>query len=373
VVWILWYVFRPVHEDVRMTYVAGEAGLRYGWSTIYNPDILRALSSSFPGDSSIIDVQVTYASPPLLAWLFVPLTALPEQLAYLVWAALSLAALVLAWRIAAPYTGLAKLTVLLLSLGLWPVLLVFYYGQPTMIVLALVAAAWWLCTKDQPFASGAVLALATFLKPQAMILLPVALLLSGRYRVVASWAGACAILGIATVVNLGPSGLMGWWHALKQVQPLGANTEYTLTHLIGSGPLTYLLWALQAATALFIAWWRRRELEIVFAAGLIGTVASASYFHEGDYTILLLPAWLFLRTAPPLWQRLWVLAGVIPMQLMTYGPSTVNPILSVAVHAPQIVWDAGWLAILAASCLPRLAGPDLAQPRNATPDTTAIT
>jgi hypothetical protein len=356
-----------------MTYVAAEAGLRYGWSSIYNLEILRALSSSFPEDARLINVQLTFASPPLLAWLFAPLTAWPEPLAYLVWAVISFAALLLAWHLAAPYTGIAKLTVLLLSLGLWPVMLAFYYGQPTMIVLALVAAAWWLCTKDKPLAAGAALAFATFLKPQAMVFIPVALLLSGRYRVVAGWAAGCVVLAIVTVVNLGPSGVMGWWQALKGVQGLDANTEYTLIHLIGAGPLTYVLLALQAAIALFVAWWRRRELEIVFAAGLIATVVSASYFHESDYATLILPAWLFLRTSPPLWQRLWLLAGVIPMQLMTYGPSTTQPIWDVAFHAPQIVWDAGWLAILAGSCLPRRSTPDRAAPRAITPDTAAVT
>ena len=373
VVWIIQYVIRPVHEDVRTTYVAAEAGLRYGWSSIYNLDILRALSSSFPEDARLINVQLRFASPPLLAWLFAPLTALPEPLAYLMWAVVSVAALLLAWHLAAPYSGIAKLTVLLLSLGLWPVMLVFYYGQPTMIVLALVAAAWWLCTKDKPLAAGAALALATFLKPQAMIFVPAALLLTGRYRVMAGWAAGCAVLAIATVVNLGPAGLMEWLQALKEVNGRVEQTEYTLIHLIGSGPLTYVLLALQAAIALFVAWWRRRELEIVFAAGLTATVVSASYFHESDYTILILPAWLFLRTSPPLWQRFWLLAGVIPMQLMTYGPSTTQPIWDVAVHAPQIVWDAGWLAILAASCLPRRRTPDRAAPRAISPDTAVVT
>jgi hypothetical protein len=372
-VWILQYVTRPVHEDVRTTYVAAEAGLRYGWSSIYNLDILRALSSSFPEDARLINEQLRFASPPLLAWLFVPLTALSEPLAYLVWAVVSLAALILAWHLAAPYTGIAKLTVLLLSLGLWPVMLVIYYGQPTMLVLALVASSWWLCTKDKPLEAGAALALATFLKPQAMIFVPAALLLSGRYRVVAGWAAGCAVLAIATVVNLGPSGLMGWWQALKEVNGRIEQTEYTLIHLIGSGPLTYILLGLQAAIALFVAWWRRRELEIVFAAGLIATVVSAQYFHESDYTTLILPAWLFLRTSPPLWHRLWLLAGVIPMQLMTYGPSTNQRIWDVAFHAPQIVWDAGWLAILAAGCLPRRRRPDRAAPRAITPDAAPVT
>jgi len=169
-----------------MYYVAAEAGLRYGWSTIYDQAILRSLSTFFPAGQRLIDSEVTYASTPLLAWLFAPLTVFPEPVAYGLWTLLSLAALVFAWYIATPYTGLAKLTLLLVTLGLSPVLWTFFLEQPIMPVIACLAAAWWLCTKEQPLAAGAALAFATFLKPQAVIVVPAALLVSGHYRVVAS-------------------------------------------------------------------------------------------------------------------------------------------------------------------------------------------
>jgi hypothetical protein len=180
--WILLYAFAPVHEDLRFTYVAAEAGLRYGWSTIYDTATLHSLSTSFPASQQYIGGSLTYVNPPLLAWLFVPLTAVSEPIAYALWAAVSLASLVGAWYVAAPYTGLAKLTLLLAAIALWPVLLAFYYGQPSVVLLLLVAVAWWLCVHDRPFAAGATLAVATFLKPQAVALIPLALLVSGRYR-----------------------------------------------------------------------------------------------------------------------------------------------------------------------------------------------
>jgi hypothetical protein len=64
----------------------------------------------------------------------------------------------------------------------------------------------------------------------------------------------------------------------------------------------------------------------------------AFHFHILDYSILVLAAWLVLRAAPPLWHRLWLLVGVVTMQAMTFGFA-----------APQLIWDAGWLAILVAS------------------------
>ncbi len=343
VTWIRQFAIAPAHDDVRLYYVAAEAGLRYGWSKIYDQAVLSALSSSFPAATRLID-EKTFASTPLLAWVFAPLTAFPEPVAYVLWVVLSLAALAFAWHIAVPYAGLAKLTLLLLAIGLWPVLLTLYFGQPTLIVLALVGVTWWLCVKERPLEAGAVLALATFLKPQAVFLVPVVLLVSGRYRVVGAWAAGVAVLAALTAVSLGSSGLIGWWHVVRVVQGLPLDTMFTLAGPLGNGPATYLLWGLQGAIALAIAWRRRGEVEIVFAVGILGTVATASYFHNSDYCILLLPAWLVLRTLPPLWHRMWLLIGIVPMQLL------LTPLLA----GPQLVWDAGWLAILAVEALPAL-------------------
>jgi len=357
-----------VHFDVRMYYVAAEAGVRYGWSTIYDQAILQSLSTSFPEGQRQIDSQITFASPPLLAWLFVPLTLFPEPVAYALWTVLSLAALVFAWYIAAPYTGLAKLTLLLVTLGLTPVFGSLFLGQPIMIVIGFLAAAWWLCARERHLAAGAALAIATFLKPQAVILVPAALLVSGRYRVVASWAAGCAVLGVASALTLGPSGLMGWWHATRGVQDLPLNTDFTLTYFLGTGPLTYALWAAQGAITLSVARRRRCELEIVFAVGVIGTAATASYFHEWDYSTLVLAAWLVLRTSPPLWHRLWLLVGILTMLLLDYtgDPNHING----PWQAPQLIWDAAWLGILLFSSFADDSTAGSKRPRVTTPTST---
>jgi Glycosyltransferase family 87 len=336
--WVISYITYPVHEDVRIWYVAAEAGLRYGWSAIYNLDTLRALSSSFPGGQTNIDSSTAYVSPPLLAWLFAPLTALPEPVAYGLWVALSLVALAWAWHVCAPYAGIAKLTLLFLALALWPVMDAFYRGQPVIIVLALVVGAWSLTGRDRPLAAGVVLALATALKPQLVFLVPAALLASGRFRVVVSWAAACAVLAGAFAVSLGPSGLMSWWNALTVLESNAEHAYFTLAYLFGFGPLTYILLAVQGAVALAIGWRRRRDLDVVFAVGLLGSLTASIHLHIYDYTSLVVAAWLILRTSPPLWQRLSLLGGVVTMQALPLG-----------LPVPQLIWDAGWLAILGVS------------------------
>ena len=342
--WLLLYIAGPVHQDLRFTYVASEAGLRFGWSRIYDPTVLRALSSGFPAGAQTIHGSDTYVNPPLLAWLFAPLTLFSEPVAYAVWTFIAIAALVFAWRLAAPHDGLARVTLLLLAVGLTPVLLVLYFGQPDLLVMALVAGAWWLCARDRPFAGGVALAGAFFLKPQLVALLPLTLLAGRRNRAVAGWLAGCAVLGAMTAISLGQSGLVSWWDDLKGVQGDPAQTTETLVRVTGLGPLTIALWAIEGAAALLIAY-RDRRYEIVFAAGILGSAAIAFHFHYWDYTNLILAAWLVLRTAPPLPHRLFLALGIVPIELMTFQASHAD----VAFVAPQLAWDAVWLAILLAA------------------------
>ena len=348
--WIFLFARRPIHEDVRMTYVAAEAGLRYGWSAIYDENVLRSLSQGFPPGDRVIDPVLTYLNPPPLAWLFAPLTAFSEPVAYVIWTLVSLAALVAAWWLAAPFAGVARLAMLLLAVALWPVMLVFYFGQPNMLVLALLAGTYWLLRRDRPYAAGAALAVATALKPQVVAIVPLALLVSGRYRAVAGWAAVCAALAVLTVISLQGAGLAGWWRALQAGQGEATHTEYTLAHFFGFGLVTYALWAIEGGAAIAVAWWRRSQIELVIAAAILGTTAVAFHFHELDYSVLVLAAWLFLRTSPPVWQRVFLLAGIVSMQLLTYGPQATAVVGDVATHAPQLLFDAAWLGILVAGC-----------------------
>jgi hypothetical protein len=335
VVWFIQFARQPVHPDFRIFYVAAEAGLHRGWPSMYDVSTLRSLSASFPPGQTYINSALPFIHPPLLAWLIAPLTLLPVAAAYAVWCAILLAALVWAWYIAAPYSGVRKLALLLMALAVWPVLDAFYYGQPSTLQLGLVATAWWLCVKERPLAAGAALAFATGLKPHTVILLPLALAASGRYRPFVSWAAVCALLAAAFAITLGPAGLNNWWQALVYGQTDPGQAQYTLAYLFGSGPVSYALEALQGAAALVIARRRRDDLNVVFAAGIVGSLAFAFHLHQYDYIELILAAWLFLRSAPPLWHRFWMLAAVATLLALDLG----QPV-------PQLAWDLGWLVIL---------------------------
>jgi hypothetical protein len=349
--WIYGFVVFPIHEDVRIDYVAAEAGLRFGWSKIYDFAALRELSLVFPAADRSIDATATYISPPLIAWLFVPLTLVPEPVAYVAWTLLSLAALVWTWHVAAPYAGLAKFTLLLVALALWPVMQTFYYGQPGVLLVAGVALAWWLIRREKHFAAGVALALATALKPQIVILVPVALLASGRWKPFAGWAAGGALLAVVSGLSVGVDGITSYWHALRLVQDDPGHAYFTLAQVFGLGPLTYALLAAQGVACLVTARLRRDELEIVLALGLLGSVMVAFHLHQWDYTNLVLAAWLVLRTSPPLWHRLWFLVGIATIQLTSLGFAL-----------PQLAWNLVWLGMIAAGASAGLTSPRRMRP-----------
>lgn len=347
-VWILLFTVMPVHEDVRLTYVAAKAGVRYGWSRIYDQSTLHVLSAAFPPDQQRIDSLYTYLHPPLVAWLFAPLTAFDEPVAYAIWTLASVVALVFAWHLVAPYKGLAKATLLLVAIGLWPVLSTLYYGQPNLLVLACVAASWWLVKHDRLAAAGIALAAATFIKPQLIWLLPPAILCSGRVRVVASWAIGCAGLALLTVLALGQDGLNSWLFALRDGQADPSHTVSTLIHFFGLGPLTIALWLVLGLASLFVAYRQRTDAHTVFVAGMVGSTLVTFHFHELDYAVLILAGWLFLRASPPLWQRLWLIPGAGTLEL-TGLAIAVGGGWDAPFHAAVILWTATWLAILVAN------------------------
>ena len=353
VTWVILFIRQPVHPDFRIFYVAAEAGLRYGWASIYDLQTLRALSASFPAGQTDIGPALPFINPPVFAWLIAPLTALPLPVAYAFWSAISLAALLWAWHIAAPYSGLRKIALLLAALALWPVLDAFYFSQPSLVIVGLLATAWWLCSKDRPLAAGAALALATALKPHTVFLVPLALAVSGRFRPFLSWAAVCTLLVIACVIALGPSGLNNALQTLEYGQTDTGLAHYTLAYIFGTGPVSYALEGLQGIAALVIARRRRADLNMVFAIGLLGSLVFAFHLHQYDYAALILAAWLVLHTGPALWHRLWLLLGVVPMQAISLG----NPL-------PQLAWDFGWLVILGLGAFTAGNEPAAANPRS---------
>ena len=340
--WVDHFVKNPYEEDFRLNYAAAEIGLTHGWSHIYDLDLERQLTASFAPVGVVIDSYHNYVTPPPLAWLLAPLTVFSIPTGFLIWTLLSLAVLIAAWWLVCPGKGLARVTLLLIALALWPMHYMFWLGQTTAISIALLALTWWLLERERWAPAGVVMAFALFIKPQLLLLLPVALLVSGRWRPALYCALASGILGAVSLLSLGQHGISTYVDSVNFTKGNPIHSVLTFAWF-GRGPVATGLEVIAGVAALVLAWYRRDRLDLVFALGIVGSTASAFYLHEYDSAVFVLPAWIVLRSRPSLPQQAWLLVGIIAAQLIAIG-----------VFRPMVIWEAGWIGMLGIE--PWLAG-----------------
>ena len=334
--WVAHFVTDPYAEDIRVWIVATRIGLTKGWSHIYDLDLQKAASAGFPPSGRVIDLTHFFVAPPPDAWILVPVAWLPIPATFVIWTLVNLAAFIVVGWLVSPGSALARATLILVGLALWPVHFQFWLGQWVVATLALVGLAWWLLDRGQAIAAGAVLALGVIAKPQDAWLVPVALLVGGRWRPVIAFAVVGALLGAASLASLGASGVNSWSHDLGLLRASPYSGPLTYSWLFGRSPLATAVEVGFGIVALGVAWMRRDRLDLVFALGIVGTMGAASYLHEDDVAMLVLAAWIVLRSNPSLQLKLWLLAGIAAAQFIAIG----QPI-------PMLVWEPGFLVLLA--------------------------
>jgi len=324
-----WWVFQPVFHDATETdltfvYIGAQIGLEQGWSHIYSLDLQHQLFSQLrPGEP--FGDGARFLSPPPLAWLVIPLTALGAAGAYWAWLAVSILALVAAWWLAAPGEGWTRWLWLLAAFAWYPVLYSLALGQPTMLVLLAVAACWWLSESGRPYLAGAVLGLSA-VKPQLTIAVPLVLLAAGRWRIAAAFAAVGVVLAVASLIAIGGQGLDDYRRLLAEAQTVQNNLYFTLADLFGPGIPALAAEAAVIAAGVVGAYLNRRSsLARILCLGLTASALGASYWHLQDYAILVCATWLFWRDDPPTWQRAWLLVVAFAGELA--WPLSPVPIL----------------------------------------------
>lgn len=322
--WAQAYVADNFHNDLTFYYAAAKIGLSHGWQSIYD---LRLQQEALDALGSGIQIAqlARYISPPPVAWLAVPLTLLPFQVAYFVWSALLLGALGWTWYLAAPGTGRLRLVHLAAAVGWLPLIYGLQLGQPGLFVALGVAGSYALLRRDRPFWAGVALG-ALVLKPQLAFLVPAALLVSGRHR--AFWGSVVAIGALALIAALlvGPTGISTYQERLNFAAGVPVNRELTIAGLIGSVPVARVIQVVLAIWALVLAYrLRGRGHEWVFIAALVGGLLASPYLHLDDLVMLGLAGWLYLRTSPrPGWSWIVVIALVIAAEgIPFWGPLPV--------------------------------------------------
>ncbi|MEA2657419.1 MAG: hypothetical protein QOI23_2784, partial [Chloroflexota bacterium] len=300
IAWDLWIAattFVPqyaVRNDLRLAYGAALVGLRDGYGHLYDLAAQKAsIESLGPGFN-----PQPFISPPPLAWLVTPLLALPFNVALVIWTVLLLAALVLAWRLLAPRGRLTGAAHLALLLGLFPVAFGVMVGQPGALVAAAVATSWWLMRRERAVLAGLALSLIV-IKPQLALLVPLCLLASGRAKTFGSWLAASAFIGLIALGMLGSDGVVRYLAVLADTQSPAwdITRRYSISGPIGLGPVLNAVQLLVVVIALAVAWrYRHGGPEVPMAAGILGSLLFTPYLAFQDFLMLVVVAWLLLRT-----------------------------------------------------------------------------
>ena len=296
--WLTNYLGDNFHNDFTFYFAAARLGLAHGWTHLYDLKLQQEQLDAI-GSGIKVAQLARYVSPPPLAWLIVPFTLLPYRVAYWVWSAILLAALALAWQLAAPGRGRARVIFLVAAVGWLPIVYGLQLGQPALLVAAAVAVSYALLRRKADWAAGAVLGLLV-LKPQLALLVPAALLVTGRWRAFATSAVVLALLAATSAIAPGPGGLADYQGILSFATTVPENQAQTLAGWIHNLDATRVVQAVIALWTLALAYrLRARGVETTLAIALAGGLAASPYVHYDDLTMLGLAMLLFMRGPCP--------------------------------------------------------------------------
>lgn len=342
----------PVAPDFAIFYAAGrlawaeDALAAYDW---------RAVSAAFDAHFGTAVDGVSWNYPPPLLLPVMALATLPYFVAAAVWTLAGIAAFVATIRLIAP-EAVFMLAALVFPGTLFNILV----GQNGLLVAAALGAGLALLDR-RPLAAGLLLGLLS-LKPNLVVLVPLALIAGGRWQALAGAAASAAVLAVAGLAAFGIEAWIGFLENLRTVTAWGDQgllrswrMPTVFAQLGGQGlpggvaPAAH--WAMAALAATAVVWaWRRRAPTPVKSAVLVAAIPFAPpYLFEYDLAILILPVlWLWLdglrrgqHPAEP-WVLLsvWTAAVLPPMatEAMGFhpGPLLILALLGLGLHRTRL-------------------------------------
>jgi hypothetical protein len=218
--------------------------------------------------------------PPSALFLFVPFAILPYWLDYGLWVLATGGLFLWAGRKAGSPWWLMLTP---------PVVLVMFCGQVTLLIGGLVIGGLALLPR-RPLLAGVMFGVAAAVKPQLLVLVPVALLAEGRWRTLVAAGATGAALVAASVIVWGVEPWFAWLSALQRFQALIFPEPRMIAALIT--PYGFLLghglsgaWAfLLAPLAIWLAWSTfRRTTDVadrslaIFAGALLVSPYAMNY------------------------------------------------------------------------------------------------
>ncbi len=295
---------RPLGTDFSNIYAAGTYALEGDAAAPFDPPQQYAREQAIFGAATPF---YGWHYPPIFLFVAAALALFPYMPALVIWQVVTFALYLLAIRAllgATPLLGRDRLW-LLLAAAFPAVFVNLGHGHNGFLTAALIGAGLALLDR-RPIVSGILFGLLAY-KPQFGLLIPLALMASGRWRSFAAAAGTVAVLLIATTFTFGfpvwdaflqsahftrtvvlEAGQTGW-HKIQSV--------FSLVRMWGGPvPLAYVVQgAVTIGLAVAMVWLWRRPVDFTLkAAGLIiASILATPYSLDYDM-MALAPAIAFL-------------------------------------------------------------------------------
>jgi hypothetical protein len=253
---LLIYVSMPmpasIAADFKVFWTAGQLEQRL----VYD---FAAVTAAIPGETGLRP----YLSPPTLLLAMAPLAAMPLWPAFLLWTIAGLGFFCVA---SSRVAGKASLIFLLAAPAFhWTIVA----GQVTMLVGGLIYFGL-ACLSRRPATAGLIFACAALLKPQAALLIPVALLAGAHYRALTAATVAGTIGGLAALALQGPELWFGWVRAIGAFSELIQSSGFISTSIT---PTAFAhRWGMQGVA----------ETATIATGAMLGLICCWSVFRKSD-------------------------------------------------------------------------------------------
>jgi arabinofuranan 3-O-arabinosyltransferase len=298
--WLVNVAGEPIANDFVNVWAAGKLVLEgrpaapYDW-TIHRDAEVGALGHDFDG-------YYGWHYPPTFLFVATVLAALPYLIAFVAWAAVTLAAYAAMVR-----TIMGGRLGLLLACAFPGAVWNVSVGQNGFLTAALMGFTLTNITR-RPLVAGMFLGLLTY-KPQFGILFPIVLVFDGRWRVIAAAAVTAAALAAVSLVAFGVES----WRAFFEWMPVtGAavfadgragldklQSVFGVMRWLGAGTtaasIAQGLMVAGAALTLVLLWRRSVAEEIKMAALAVGALLATPYLYIYDFPVLAIPLAFLLR------------------------------------------------------------------------------
>jgi alpha-1,2-mannosyltransferase len=336
-----------IGRDFLNSWMGGRSAFSGGPAPWFDFQAYNAALEQITGHPDFPDMYWSY--PPHLVLFIWPLGLLPYLSAYVVWCVVGLGLYLLAaWA-----GGIDRKYMLFLAVAPGVAVNVFF-GQNGFLTAALLIGG--LANLDRrPILSGILFGILT-IKPQFGLLLPVMLVLTGRWRVIAATAATIAVLFAATSIWFGPD---VWVEYVRKVSPQQhwlltkgggllvpmVSSAFVNGRMIGL-PLAvdWLLQAIVSACALaMVVWtfWRRRDPVLSLALFVTATFLFSPWMLNYDMVVFAYVIAL-LRDHPdntPADDYLAIAVWVLPVVMLLFGAAHI-PIAMIVLpaFAARLIW-----------------------------------